>query len=408
MTVAFVGGRLIDGTAREPLEQAEVHVARDTITYAGAMRSAPTVDIEHRVDLDGRTILPGLINTHVHLSLNPYGPRRDWHQFSVDETTNTLEGYVLADECLDHGVTTLGDLSAPHHGFIKLGRAIASGLLQGPRIVSVGRALVVSGGHSYTLGREVDGPIEAARAAREEIRAGAAQVKLMVEAGTLEGAFERRQLEMTREEIRAAVEAAHGMGRMVRAHAITDEPVRAALDCGVDVIEHGYDISDDTIELMAERDVPLVPTIQVWKMALLNPDSVPSPVMLEHRRSAEGHVNRTLPRAIAAGVPIALGTDGSTLLNPAGEVLVELKSLVEYGMTPHAALRSATATAARVLGIAARVGTIEVGKGADLLVVDDDPLVDIEALANVHLVVRAGRIVRGPGKRTLHTLRGRA
>lgn len=394
MSLLFSGGTLVDGSGAAPIPNAAVLVDQSTVRYAGPASGLPATNADQVVDLAGRTLLPGLINTHVHLGLNPYGRRREWANFAVDETSNTLEGYALALECLDHGVTAVGDLSAPHHGFIKLARIIDAGTLPGPRIVAVGRALIVTGGHSYTLGREIDGPHEAAKAAREEIRAGARQIKLMVEAGTLEGAFERRALEMSRDEITAAVEAAHGLGCTVRAHAITDGPVRAAIECGVDVIEHGYDLEDDTIALMVERNIPLVPTIQVWKMALLNEDKIDDPVMLAHRKQARSLVARTLPRAIAAGVPIALGTDGSTMLNPAGEVLIELASLVEYGMTPLQAICAATSTAAGVLGLP-ETGSVQPGKDADLLVVAGDPTHDIAALGRVELVVRRGEILRG-------------
>jgi len=388
------GVRLVDGTGAAPVDDAAVLIDGPNIVFAGPERNLPqTVGDAYVADLRGKTVLPGLINTHVHLSLNPYRPRREWTEFAVDETTNTLEGYKLARECLKWGVTTLGDLSASHHGFIKLARLIDSGELHGPRIVSVGRALVVTGGHSYSLGREVDGPDEVRKAVREEVKAGARQVKLMVEAGSLEGAFEHRRLEMSRAEIEAAVDTAHAFGRMVRAHAITGECVKAAVESGVDVIEHGYSLDAEAIEMLVERSVPLVPTIQVWKTALLNADKF-TPAMLAWRRDVEREVASTLPRAIEAGVKIALGTDGGTQLNPAGEVVVELQSLVEYGMTPLAAIQAATQNAAEVLGLE-DTGTLAVGKVADVLVVDGDPTSDITAIGQVHSVFRAGVQVYG-------------
>ena len=403
-STAYLGVRLFDGSGGPMIDDALVLIAGDNIRYAGPRAAAPDLQGARQVDLAGGTLLPGLINSHIHLALDPYGPRRDWKRFAVDPTENTLYGYALARECLDHGVTTVGDLSAPHHGFITLARTLDQGILEGPRIVPVGRALVTSGGHSYSLGREVDGPIEAARAAREEIRAGAQQVKLMVEAGTLEGALQRQRLEMTREEMTAAIEAAHAHEVMVRVHAVSDGPTRAAIECGADVIEHGYALNDATLALMVERGIPLVPTVQVWKMALLNPTRVQDAVMLEHRRGVERAVADTLPRAIAAGVTIALGTDGSTMLNPAWRLDVELEALVAYGLSRSQALQSATVHAARAVG-RPDLGRVAAGCRADLLVVDGDPTTDLAALTRIRLVVSRGHEVAGSAVTKLHTPR---
>jgi imidazolonepropionase-like amidohydrolase len=299
----------------------------------------------------------------------------------------------LAKECLGRGVTALGDMSAPHHGFIKLGRMIENGKLTGPRIVAVGRALIVTGGHSGSLGREIDGPVEAAKAAREEIKAGARQIKLIAEAGTLEGALDRQQLEMSVAEMAAATKAAHAFGCKVRAHLISAGPICEGLAAGVDVIEHGYALDDKGIDWMVEHGNYLVPTIQVWKKALLNPDRVPTPQILAYRKQTRGVVERTLPRAIAAGVRIALGTDGSTLMNPAGDVLLELQSLVEYGMTPMEAIRAATVNAAEVMDLTPDLGSLEEGKLADLIAVEGDPASEIEALARVRLTMVDGLIL---------------
>ena len=332
-SVLLIGAALIDGIGGPPVTDSAVLVEGGRIRYAGpASDLGPLPPETETIELPGCTVLPGLMNTHVHLALNPYRKRRDWSEFKVDETVNTLEGYELAKECLGRGVTALGDMSAPHHGFIKLGRMIENGKLTGPRIVAVGRALIVTGGHSGSLGREIDGPVEAAKAAREEIKAGARQIKLIAEAGTLEGALDRQQLEMSVAEMAAATKAAHAFGCKVRAHLISAGPICEGLAAGVDVIEHGYALDDKGIDWMVEHGNYLVPTIQVWKKALLNPDRVPTPQILAYRKQTRGVVERTLPRAIAAGVRIALGTDGSTLMNPAGDVLLELHDLKSLGM----------------------------------------------------------------------------
>ena len=393
--VLLKGAVLIDGIGGPPVADSAVLVEGRRIRYAGPASGLDPIPLEtETIELPGCAILPGLMNSHVHLALNPYRRRRDWSEFKVDEIVNTLEGYELAKECIEHGVTALGDLSAPHHGFIKLGRMIENGDLTGPRIVAVGRALIATGGHSCSLGREIDGPAEAAKAVREEIKAGAHQIKLMAEAGTLEGALDRQRLEMTVAEMTAATEAAHAFGRTVRAHLISAGPIREGLAVGVDVIEHGYAIDDRGIDWMVEHGNYLVPTIQVWKKALLNPERVPTPQMLVYRKQTQAVVERTLPRAIEAGVRIALGTDGSTLMNPAGDVLLELQSLVEYGMTPMQAIRAATLNAAEVMDLDQDLGSLQKGKLADLIVVEGDPASEIDALARVRLTMVDGRILK--------------
>lgn len=393
MTMMLSGGTVIDGTGAEPLQDAVVVVEGARIAYVGPAAEAGSIGQNaRRIDVKGRTILPGLINSHVHLCIDPEG---EYGRPKIRDTaTNTLQAYAYALQCLNAGVTTVCDLSAPHHGFIGLAQMIDNGILTGPTIVNVGRGLAVSGGHAHYLGREVDGPVEAAKAIREEIRAGADQVKLLAEAGSMEDALELRRLEMSTEEIQAAASAAYGFGRTVRGHLLTSSCVKAGVRLGIRVVEHGYELDDEAIDLLVQTGTYLVPTAQVWKMPLIHPRANEKSRPVELRKAVQTVVEESLPRAIAAGVKIALGTDGNTVQNPSWEVVVELQFYRDCGMPPLEVIRSATLYAAEACDRGDSLGSLTPGKLADVIVVDGNPLEDLEALRRVEVVVKNGRVVR--------------
>lgn len=392
--VVLHGGTLLDGTGAEPVQDSTIVIEGKHIVYAGPSSDAGRIsDNALRFDIRGKTVLPGLINSHVHLCINPEG------QYGApnirDVTSNTLQAYAYGLTCLEHGVTTVGDLSAPHHGFIHLARLIDAGTLRGPTIVNVGRGLAVSGGHAHYLGREIDGPAQAAQAVREEIKAGADQVKLLAEAGSLENALELRRLEMSEDEIRAAVAAAYSFGRTVRGHLLTSPCVIAGVNLGIRVVEHGYELDEESIDLLVETGTYLVPTAQVWKMPLVHPPQPPeSKRSTDLRLAVQEAVENSLPRAIERGVKIALGTDGNTVQNPSWEVVTELQFYRECGMSPMNVIKSATLYAAEACDRGDTLGSVVAGKLADLIVVDGDPLMDLEALRRLDLVIKNGGVVK--------------
>lgn len=349
------------------------------------------------IDLGDLTLLPGLMDLHTHLGFDLEG---DWIGRAVRETDAdvALRAAHYARMTLEAGFTTLRDMSGP--AGIALQHAIESGLVEGPRLVSGRYSIGITGGHCDETGfapgvleRDpeegvADGPAALLRAVRYQIKHGAGFIKICATAGVLshEGPVGAQQ--MSEEEMRTVVEEAARHGLNVAAHAHGTEGIKAAVRAGVASIEHGSILDDEAIALMIDHGTYLVPTTylhEAW-------DPTPFPPVI--RRKAEmisPLAIESVRRAIAAGVKIAFGTDAAVY--PHGENAKEFAALVERGMTPLEAIRSATTQAADLLGVEDR-GRIEAGLLADLVAVDGDPLEDIRALERVRFVMRGGEVFR--------------
>lgn len=345
------------------------------------------------VDLGEATVLPGLVDAHTHLLLR-FEPRLGDEMTNllvaldtVDPDGRALLGAAMAREMLEAGFTTVRDLgNSGRRGAIAVRDAIRAGRVPGPRMLVATRALAPPGGQLAGLAArardrvaeeyvEITG-VDAARAAvREAVFEGADLIKVIVDANVT----------LTGDELGAIVDEAHRAGRKVAAHAVADDAVRIAVEAGVDSIEHAYTAPDDVLRAMAARRIFLVPTDFPRDAGMTWPEQVAAAA-------------RRLSRAVELGVPIAAGSDvyyardGRTR----GELAkLPLRAYAEAGLSPARILRAATLDAARLLGVEGRTGSLAVGKSADLLAVDGDPLTDVGALERVRLVMAAGRIVVG-------------
>jgi imidazolonepropionase-like amidohydrolase len=271
--------------------------------------------------------------------------------------------------------------------------------VEGPRIFTAGRSVRVTGGHGSGAGVEGnDGPAEFRRAVREEIHAGAEWIKIAISGGISDMRGEIAASHMTRDEIEAVIDTAHRHGVKVTAHSGSSEATREAVEAGIDCIEHGYFLSEEVFRLMKDKGTWYVPTIVVAQPTVMpffqkigSPDWYLARVEQVGRRHWE-----SLRTAIRLGVRIALGTDQFPY-EPNDDTTAtarEAQYYVEAGMTPLAALRSATIEAATMLGVGDRLGSLENGKLADLLLVDADPIADIKALRRISLVMKGGKVVR--------------
>ncbi|HEX5936528.1 MAG TPA: amidohydrolase family protein [Actinomycetota bacterium] len=324
----------------------------------------------------GRTLLPGLIDVHVHLQ---WDGSADTEQETRELRTPghaAIKAVVNAKRQLDAGVTTVRDLGGMGAASIDVARAVAAGLVPGPRILAAGQALTVTGGHGHAiaLSREVDGVDGVRAAVREEIRAGATTIKLIATGGVLTPDIPATFTAFTPEELAAGVREAHERGLPVAAHAIGAEGIRAAVLAGVDSIEHCNQLTPATAREMAARGTFRSPTICAIRGILDHDDRVPDYAAAKAREIGEDS-ERSHRTAIAAGVRHVCGTDAGTPFNVHGNAAQEIVHMVDWGMRPLDALRAATANGADLLRLP-DTGTIEQGKRADLLLVDGDPADD--------------------------------
>lgn len=387
------GARLIDGTGRPPQDDAAVLVDGPYIVAVGPQADLGLPAAATVYDLQGKTLLPGLIDCHVHVTMEP-DPDPLPRLREESDLLLTLRGAKNAWRSLLAGYTTLRTLGGRGRSEIELKRALEKGLLRGSRLVVAGQLLTMTGGHGYFMGREVDGPDQLRRAAREELKAGADVIKLMATGGVLTPGVEPGSPQLTLEEMRSAVEEAHKAGKKTAAHAQGSEGIKNAILAGIDSIEHGMFLTDEIIELMLEKKVFLVATLAAPYYIFYEGKKagIPEYAVKKTEKAMAAHLE-SLKKAHRAGVLLAAGTDAGTPLNAHGHNAFELELLVRAGLSPMEAIRAATGRAAELLG-RPDLGTIEAGKVADLVVVDGDPLADISVLqGRIKQVFKEGQAV---------------
>jgi imidazolonepropionase-like amidohydrolase len=395
MAIAFVDGRVVVGNGNV-LERASVLVEGGRILKVAANNFTPPKGCR-RISLKGCTLLPGFIDAHVHLCLDG-SPDPVTAFMNTPLPISLLKAANFARDTLLAGVTTIRDMGAKDGIDLGLRQAIRTGLVPGPRMLVSGQLICMTGGHGWPLGREANGADEVRKAAREQIKAGVDIVKLMATGGVMTPAVEPGSEQFTQAELAAGVEEAHKAGRKTATHAMGTKGILNALRAGIDSIEHGVYLDDETVELMKKRGVPLIPTLS----ALLQIESkglkagIPAFAVEKTAKVKPFHL-ASIRLARQAGVAVAMGTDAGTPFNLHGENLRELKLLVEHsGFSPGEAIEAGTRVSAQVLGLEKELGTIEAGKLADLVAVDGNPLDDIGILLrrpSICLVVQGGRIV---------------
>lgn len=348
------------------------------------------------VDLAGDTLLPGLVNMHVHLGLALPGQLQAAAR-GATEADLVLSMAASARATLRAGVTTVRLVGENRGLDFALRRAIEAGSVDGPRILTAGAALCCTGGHGWNSDAlEADGPEGFRRATRLQLREGADLIKICISGG-IAGEHEHIDTpQLTDEELAAVIDTAHDWGRKVTAHAGPTGSIRRAVALGLDCVEHGYEMTRDLTEEMARRGVWYVPTIVVSRCKeFFEANGVPA--WMQERALAAGPTHwQSLRNAIEAGVRIAMGTDMPPHAGYDGTsaTVRELEFMVEAGMSSRDALGAATGSGIEWLGLDGELGSIEVGKRADLVVTRGDPASDISALRNLHVVMKDGQVVR--------------
>ncbi len=397
-SIALVGASVVDIDGGRPLTNAVVLVEGERIAAIGSADDITIPPGAEVIDMQGAWLIPGLMNMHVHFGLKLPGTMSA-------ELTHETEGELTlrmaqaARESLQAGVTTIRSPGDDKHGDLALKKAIARGQAHGPRIFSAGEALVITGGHGSEHGVTYsDGPYELMKAARREISAGAQWIKILISGGIATNGGDISEALMTPEEINAVVDAAHRFGAKVAAHSGSPQATSIAVDAGIDSIEHGYYLDRPTLRKMAKAGTWLVPTIVVSQPATAPFfEKIGSPQWYLDRRTSVGKVHwKALQMAIEEGVNIGLGTDQLPSEPNDGTTATarEAQYYVEAGMTPLQALRSATIETARMLGAEDEIGSLEVGKYADIVAVPGNPTEDIKQLRNIQFVMKGGQVYR--------------
>ncbi|MFX0085829.1 MAG: amidohydrolase family protein [Candidatus Hodarchaeota archaeon] len=413
MKIAIKNGFLIDGTGAERQVNSIILIEDTKIVdiILGKNNSGKEIDITPDtliIDASGKTILPGLIDAHLHLlgirSMNPV-------QWTLD--TSALKAVrAVADvkKLIEAGFTSVRCAGSEVSVYLK--KAIDEGTIQGPRIIAAHKVITQTGGHgdthelplgwvlrANTFWRMADGVDECRRAAREQIREGAGVIKICTTGGVLSEKDSPTQAQFVDEEITAMTTEAHRVGIKVMAHAQSPEGIQNAIRNGVDTIEHGIYLDDETIQMMLASNTIVVPTFAIVNALVTKgrEAAVPEYGLIKAKTAHKEHI-KSITLAHKAGVKIALGTDfcGPDII-PHGENAVELEIFVnQIGMTPMEAIKSATKIGAEALGIEKSIGTLEKGKIADLLIIDGNPLEDIATLQNkddILVVMKNGQII---------------
>lgn len=399
--LVFTNTRLVDGTGANPKERATIVVSNGRI--AGVSHAAGGADIEAKetIDLEGRTLMPGLINAHVHIMMDA-GPDPFAAMNRDGLAATVLQGAQMGERMIAAGITSARDLGGYEYGEMALRDAFASGRFTGPRLLCAGKVITMTGGHGWPIGMESDGPDETRKAARLNLKHGADCIKIMATGGVLTPGVEPGAQQLSEEEIRAVVEEAHKAGKRTATHAQGTEGIKAALRAGIDTVEHGIFLDEEAIGMMMARGVVFVPTLAApYQIVEAGEEKgIPAYALDKSRRVMDAH-RKSFEWAATSGVTIAAGNDGGTPFNPSDDLVTELRLMVEYGLSPLGAIRAATLGSAKALGLSEETGTIQAGNWADCLILDQgaDPLQDITAIGKVWMVVKQGKIMVRDGKK---------
>lgn len=390
------GARIIDGLGNDPLLGHSIVIDGERISGVVPDAQVPAGEDALIVDLTGKTVAPGLIDMHVHVS-HPIGDSDIWggrmgRRLNNDELAALA--MVNGRRALRSGLTTVRDVGCDTDSVFALRQLTSWDKTLGPRVYAAGQLLCITGGHGHQLfGYECDGVDEAMKGARTQLKRGADLIKLCATGGAATKHEKITDSQFTFEEMQAIVEVTHKAGKRVAAHAHATAGIKAAIRAGVDTIDHGVLLDQESVDLMSEKGVYMVPTLSIYPaLANIGPSKGLEPHAAEKGRQVSELHQASLRLAYENGVPIAFGTDAAGpyhLIGGPGVIESEFRLMVESGMPPIQVFKSATSVSAAALGTD-ELGSIQAGLLADLVVYDGDPLTDFALLSTPSQVYRSG------------------
>ena len=407
-SLKIVGGTVFDAVRGEIIRNGMVSIEDERITAVGPASAVPSGGRDVSVlDAAGLFVMPGMLDCHVHLLSSGAA---DYATRGLKELLpyTAIRGAANAKILLDMGYTTVRDVGAMGYGNIALRQAIEDGLVPGPRIFAAGHSLSVPGGHGDSYYRPevhvqrdglINGADEARRAVRDLVKMRADVIKLLVTGGVMTDGSDVGLLQWTADELHAAIDQTHHLGRRVAGHCHGAAGVKEAIRAGLDTVEHGTLLDDEAIALMKQHGTYYVPTLVApfHICAGGTASGIPAYAVQKSHLVMERH-KESVRQAHAMGVKIAMGTDCGTPFNIAGKNALELELLTQNGLSPAEALMATTRVAAEAIGIDDRVGTLAPGKWADIILVRGDPLADIRLLQQAERIVwviKGGQTVKG-------------
>jgi imidazolonepropionase-like amidohydrolase len=417
--IVLKAARMFDGKSDALVQNGVVIVQSDKIVDAGSNLAIPSG--AKVIDLGDATLSPGFMDAHTHLTADfsgNYNERR-LHELDLNVSEQAIKATAYARATVEAGFTTVRDLGSRFVASrefvdVALRNSINKGVIIGPRMLVATKGIGATGGHfdptsgfrDFLFGREPDytdgianGPDEIRKAVRFEVKNGADVIKAAVSGGVLSLADEVDTPQLTPGEMAALVDESHRLRKKVAVHCHGDQAAREAIEAGVDSIEHGSFMKPETVTMMKKKGTFLTPTLMASEWIMSKLENYP-PALQAKAKAATAARSEMFRNSVKMGVKISFGTDAAVF--PHGLNAKEFKLMVDLGMTPIDALKSATANDAELLGIAQRVGTLEKGKLADIVAMPGDPTDDITATERVSFVMKEGKTIRN-GPSTMHS-----